>query len=277
MISAFGVEHSISKKLSEPVKAGLIATGAAATGAGIGFGAVAMDNKKKHGNWRGAKPEKAFKMKTTKDWSDMYRANEAHKRQKKLAKSFVPGKGYSVASGAKGWKKAKDLTHEERAAVKANPTPKKIGERGGRFQMAARRDAAGKTRREIWPGVQTPHGKLTKVTPAMREGEHPALQGYSQPNGKGGGHVRIFHDTQDVSHTLRHEKAHITPKRNPVRFQERYANEARRGREEGRADFTASGKQTTGRYPGGEDFQRGYNEVQGKMASNKFRKKLRRQ
>lgn len=195
-----------------------------------------------------------------------------------LSKSFVPGAGFSPTKGLKGYKRAVDLTSAERSAIKNNPTAAKIRAGGGREKMARRRQAAGKNRTDIWPGTKTPKGKLTKVIPSMREGSGmpSMLQAHAQPNGRGGGTVHFYHDTQNVGPTLRHEKAHITPKRNPVRFQERYLNETRRGREEGRADFTAHGKQTTGQYPGGDDFQRGYSEVQGKMAAGKFKRNLKK-
>lgn len=94
------------------------------------------------------------------------------------------------------------------------------------------------------------------------------LLGHSQPNGKGGGILRMNPNAapEDQAATYKHEMAHLSPKRNPHRLAERTQNSPlRAGREEGRADFTGRGKMTPGAYPGGEDFQRGYNQVQRSM------------
>lgn len=86
MISAFGVDHGdeVSKKLSEGAKAGLMATGAVGAGIGAAGGIVAAHNKRQSGDWKGAARSKGFKMKSTKDWADMYsgRTQEQLRAQK---------------------------------------------------------------------------------------------------------------------------------------------------------------------------------------------------
>lgn len=122
------------------------------------------------------------------------------------------------------------------------------------------------------------------TTDVLPDSPHPKLKpmghtllGASRPNGRGGGIVRMNPNAPDQANTYRHEMAHISPKRNPVRFFERTSGEGRRlGREEGRADFTASGKRTPGQYPGNRDFQRGYDEVQTKMHRAKKQPRKRR-
>lgn len=104
------------------------------------------------------------------------------------------------------------------------------------------------------------------------------LLGHSQPNGKGGGVLRMNPHAPDQEATYKHEMAHLTPKRNPVRFFERTSSDPKRlGREEGRADYTANKKKTPGSYPGSQEFQHGYNQVQDKMhRASKLPKKPRK-
>jgi len=119
----------------------------------------------------------------------------------------------------------------------------------------------------IWPGYVSPAGKTIKVVrgEVLKPGMKPR-GGDAMPNGRGGGHIRIFRGAKDPSGALlRHEMAHLKPRRNPVRFQERRADHFRSGSEEGRADYMAHGKQTPGKYPGNKEFTAGYNHVQAKM------------
>lgn len=179
-----------------------------------------------------------------------------------ISKSFVPGVGY---------KAAKTLDTTERHIVR-NAT---LGAKAAR-KAGIKRPQSGRT--QINPGTETPRGKLKQVWPqySRHDTGMPHAEGFSLINGRGGGTVVVHRDAVNPKATYRHEMAHIAPRRNPVHFQDRVKNETRKGREEGRADFIAHGKTTTGQYPGGEEFQRGYNEVQGKMAAAKFRSQLRR-
>ena len=180
-------------------------------------------------------------------------------------KSYVPGVGY---------KPAKALDYAERHilhnATMGAKTQRKSG-KGTPEQVARLRQKIWMNRKEIWPGTKTKRGTLTRVITSRSE--TGGVGGYSQPDGRGGGRVAIAADA-DFKTTSRHEMAHIKPKRNPVRMQERLAPGSRRlGREEGRADYIAHGKPTPGQYPGSSDFQSGYNEVQNNMASAKRRKR----
>lgn len=97
-------------------------------------------------------------------------------------------------------------------------------------------------------------------------GDGGTLLAHSQPNGKGGGLLRMDPNQPGQEQTYKHEMAHLKPKRNPVRLFERTSTDTKRlGREEGRADFIGQGKKTPGRYPGDHRFQEGYDEVQTKM------------
>lgn len=182
-----------------------------------------------------------------------------------VSKSFVPGQGFKAAN---------KLDDVERHIVRNATLGGKAArtKTGSSEKKAVRRQGEGKNRTKIYEGVRTDRGKLTKVVANRRQtGAGPQVQGFSQPDGRGGGRV-VIHDDADFKTTARHEMAHITPKRNPVRFFERTKDSNRLGREEGRADFVASGKQTAGQYPGNDQFKRGYNEVQGRMAAAKWRK-----
>lgn len=187
-------------------------------------------------------------------------------------KSYVPGVGY---------KPAKALDYAERHilhnATMGAKTQRKTG-KGTPEQVARLRHKFGMNRKEIWPGTKTKRGKLTRVVTSRND--TGGVEGYSQPDGRGGGKVAIAVDA-NFKTTSRHEMAHIKPKRNPVRMQERFSEGKRvslggtrtLGREEGRADYIAHGKPTPGQYPGSSDFKSGYNEVQNKMASAKRRKR----
>lgn len=178
-----------------------------------------------------------------------------------------------------GYKAAKDLTAAERKLIGAKAAGKtiRLKTRSGVLKEVKSKPNRMKTApsakgRQIYPGIKTERGKLTRVVASRSQtGAATRVQGFSRPDGRGGGHV-VIHDDADFKTTAMHEMAHITPKRNPVHYFERTKNPTRLGREEGRADFVAHGRQTAGQYPGSEDFQRGYNEVQGKMASAKGRK-----
>lgn len=187
-----------------------------------------------------------------------------------VAKSFVPGKGYTAAT---------KLSDVERHIVrnKALGNSAMYRAKGGRMKQAEKAQPHLKTdRTQIYPEHKTTKGKIVRIGPPQLTNKDLGLpdthQGFSKPNGRGGGDVFVLNNAADRHATYRHEMAHIKPKRNIVNFQSRRQDPVRSGREEGRADFTAHGKPTTGQYPGGDDFQRGYNEVQGKMAAAKWRK-----
>lgn len=112
--------------------------------------------------------------------------------------------------------------------------------------------------------------KVVTRTENLPNSDGMQISGVAQPNGLGGGVITL--GRRSGATTERHEMAHLQPKRNPHTFQERRRDPAVRGREEGRADFIASGKATPNRYPGkGRGFGQGYREVQGKMTAAKRR------
>jgi len=146
--------------------------------------------------------------------------------------------------------------------------------------------------RKIWgganPGIKTPmagHPGITQTQgPAqgkMIGGQWKSKSAAATFNGRGQGNIHLHGDPHkdwngaDPAKTIKHEMAHIGVKRNPQRFKDRMAfSDAARGREEGRADMIGQGKATPGRYPGNEEFQGGYNEVQGKMTAARQRKRI---
>jgi len=179
-----------------------------------------------------------------------------------ISKSYIPGKGFKAASR---------LTQAERSAVHNEAQWQKRPEKSARLKQLK-----GKNQTLIHPGIQTPRGKLTQVEVRAERADdflgnsNRALQGYSLPNGRGGGHLKVFGDAHNPEEVLRHEKAHLDPNRNAHRFMERRKkSKFRLGREEGRADFTAAGKATPGQYPGNRAFKRGYDNVQNRMAQAK--------
>ena len=126
--------------------------------------------------------------------------------------------------------------------------------------------------RKIWPGSSTPSGRGVEV---RHHKPTPDKEAYAHPNNQGGGVMYLSNQAKrNQPDTVRHEMAHLSPKRNPHRFSERYGKPLSAGREEGRADFIARGG------PGphltrsvNDDFKRGYHEVQGKMAAAQKRRK----
>lgn len=181
-----------------------------------------------------------------------------------ICKSYVPGSGY---------KSAKALSDVERHIVRN----KALGNSAAfKAKGSPAKNAPSSKGRRIYEGQETQRGKLTRVVASRSQTGKPQVEGFSQPDGRGGGRV-VIHDDADFKTTAKHEMAHITPKRNPVRFYERVKDETRLGREEGRADYIAHGKQSTGSYPGSSQFKRGYDEVQGKMAQSAFLKEKRKQ
>lgn len=100
----------------------------------------------------------------------------------------------------------------------------------------------------------------------LKSAPHEEASASAAPNGRGGGRIRFFHGSDAQPHVVAHEMAHLAPKRNAFRYAERINDPFRRGREEGRADFTAFGRRTPGRYPGNKAFQAGYEDVQSRMA-----------
>lgn len=190
------------------------------------------------------------------------------------------GKSFNPITGS--YKKATQLSGLERKVIGAKAKGKtvKLKTKSGAEKIVKpagnrAKNAPSSKGRQIYPGVKTQRGKLTKVMASRGQSAPSGLghtEGYSLPDGRGGGHV-VVHTDANFKTVHAHEMAHIKPKRNPVRLSERRQSPLVQGREEGRADFIAHGKQTTGQYPGGQMFQGGYNEVQGKMAAAKFRKK----
>lgn len=180
-----------------------------------------------------------------------------------ISKSFVPGKGFKAASKL-------DSTERHIVRNKAQGNRAVMRQVGGRLKNSP--SARGQ---KIYPGIETKKGVLKQVvahrTKMPQGAPGTKIEGYSQPDGRGGGRITVAQDA-DFTMTHRHEMAHITPKRNPHRFFERTADPKRLGKEEGRADFTAYRGKTPGNYPGNKDFQSGYNEVQGKMAGAKKKK-----
>lgn len=179
------------------------------------------------------------------------------KPKKKVSKSYIPGKG---------WVKASQLSGKGKVALRGAVD----SSRGARKSLGTSEQSAPSAKgRKMWEGHKTAKGKVVRV---MGSAEHdltslskPGLVGLSRPNGRGGGEVKVYAHAPSQSRTLKHEMAHITPKRNIVNFQQRAKNPRKAGREEGRADYIGNGAKTKGSYPGNRQFQRGYNEVQRKM------------
>ena len=185
-------------------------------------------------------------------------------------KSYVPGSGY---------KPAKVLDHIERHIVRNKAAGNLAHNRknGGIIPRAEMREPS---RTKMYPDRgDIPKGKLKQVFPQFTRAETgapPGTEGFSRPNGRGGGEVFVHRDAQNAKATYRHEMAHIKPKRNIVRFQQRMKDDFKRGREEGRADYIGHGKKTKGSYPGNDQFQRGYNDVQNRMLRAKRQKEGKR-
>lgn len=155
-------------------------------------------------------------------------------------KSYIPGRGYKAAS---------KLTPYERNKVRAGSPPRKKGDAKDNKLWGTKPPKGIEIQRASFPG---PRGN----------------QGQSRFDGRGNGKIQLFQGGNNET-TLKHEMAHVTPRRNPVHLLERTKNPVRNGREEGRADFLAHGGATPGRYRGKNEFQRGYNQVQQKMANAK--------
>jgi len=199
-----------------------------------------------------------------------------------VTKSYMPGKGYIAAT---------KLTSTQRKVIGLKAQGKTIklkspkGDRIIKPSPNRMKNAPSATGRKIYEKHEVPNGSgghsgkrgtLTRVMASRHETGLPhGVEGFSMPDGRGGGRVVIHDDVTDFKATAKHEMAHISPRRNPIRMRERLADPVRSGREEGRADFVGYGRQTTGQYPGNAEFKSGYNEVQGKMAAAAYRKKLR--
>lgn len=127
-------------------------------------------------------------------------------------------------------------------------------------------------------GHKMPEGRKVKVKNTKIDQDPFSIMSetvaQSAPNGKGGGIIRMSPKLKgkERKQTLRHEKAHLTPKRNPFRITTINRSQKKSGGEEGRADFIAAGKRTPGEYPGSKKFQRSYDEVQRKMHRAQKRK-----
>jgi len=188
-----------------------------------------------------------------------------------IIKSFIPGKG---------WVKAAELTKPGKRALSEHVayTGRVRGNRGMHPEAYAAKYRQAKGRK-IHPGFKTTMNRKVTVNrkPTMESLEEPGLAGYARPNGRGGGTVKVFPhnmDPEQTAITIKHETAHITPKRNIHTFHRRINSSTRiQGREEGRADYIAHGGKSKGAYaeddPG---FNRGYNEVQRKMHAAAQRK-----
>ena len=138
---------------------------------------------------------------------------------------------------------------------------------GSKFKEAAKyRKSKG---RKLWEGFRTDFQNKVNVSakPNQLLHENPDLAGYARANGRGGGTIKVnpAHSPEERALTVKHEMAHITPKRNIHTLHARTVDPVRAGGEEGRADFLAHGGKSKGAYPGGPQFQRGYNRVQNKM------------
>jgi hypothetical protein len=188
-----------------------------------------------------------------------------------ISKSYLPGKGYVAAN---------TLGRAGKKALGEHVAYSRVwrGNSGGsKFAEAAKyRKAKG---RKLWEGFKTPMNRKVSVNtkPNLTSEDNPGLAGYARANGRGGGMVKVFPHAhaspEDVATTVRHETAHITPKRNIVRLHERTNEPIRSGREEGRADFIAHGRKSPGAYADDDpEFNRGYNQVQRKMHAAQQRK-----
>jgi hypothetical protein len=187
-----------------------------------------------------------------------------------IAKSYVSGKG---------WVKATDLTPGMKNLIRTRARNKGRGAGGsatpGRKvegQSAKGRTVYDRETRSMQRRIST--DVLDSGDSRLKSLGYQVL-GHSQPNGRGGGILRMNPRGANQEATYRHELAHLKPKRNPVRLSERTADSRRLGREEGRADFIGNrGKRTPGSYPGNKQFQRGYNEVQNRMHLNRKPRKF---
>lgn len=201
-----------------------------------------------------------------------------------LSKSFVPGEGFKAAS---------KLSQVERHIIRNKASGNKLKYKKGLTPEKVAPSSKGRRIHDDWDeagpqlGLKRLSTKRTGKVLLSRRSEPVHVQGMEGPgslnplkaqafpDGKGGGVIRTYKGGEDRT-TLLHEKAHLTPKRNPVRFRERALSDPKRnGREEGRADFVAHGKATPGQYPGNDRFKEGYNEVQTKLSQAAFRRKLR--
>ena len=186
-----------------------------------------------------------------------------------FTKSYIPGKGYVAAT---------DLGRAGKKALRQHVeySTRYRGNAGSKFQEAARyRKAKG---RKLWEGFRTDFQQKVNVSakPNQLLRDEPNLAGYARANGRGGGTIKVnpAHTPEERALTVKHEMAHITPKRNIWRLHQRTNDPIRMGGEEGRADFIAHGGPSKGAYPGNIAFQRGYNKVQRKMAAAQKRKQV---
>lgn len=170
--------------------------------------------------------------------------------------------------GNGAWKAASQVPKGElRAALGAHPKADWAGNAAGR---------------KIRRGMSLPKGKTvtTSYHPALRSnapGEDGLrASGIAYGNGKGGGHIKLDTltppDKQDK--VMRHEMAHISPRRNPRHLSDRMFDPVKRGREEGRASFIEYGRPNPGGHDSGINakFKLGYDEVQNKMQAARQRK-----
>lgn len=252
-LSAFGVEHSISKSfIPKHIPGGR---------GGKYIKATQLTTRERQGMKTHFSRKRHMRRATEGKELGLGTPLDVIRGKRPVQKSYVPGVG---------WGKASELSRRGRESVKAGVATSRASRKTmGTSEQFARKNTPKK--RQIYPEGKTPLNRLVvkpKARLDRRAKENPTLAGFSMPNGRGGGYVKVYHDAPKG--TLEHEMAHVTPRRNPHTLQQRVRDPRRMGREEGRADFVASGKKTPGEYNPKADveerkFTRGYNEVQRKM------------
>lgn len=214
----------------------------------------------------------AFKSGYNEVQAKMMRAKYRKLDRKPFGKSYVPKVGY---------KPALELLDSERAMIGrrvSRPTKSKFEHPPNK---GLSRKLSSKWRKGGFPALDgskeiTVENKIPRRSRLFGAVSGKKLEGQAFLNGRGGGHIIVDGRMKGRQYreALKHEEAHLKPRRNPVNAQFRMRSSSRRlGREEGRADFIASGKPTQGQYPGDQDFQMGYFEVQSKMNRAKHHKK----
>lgn len=205
--------------------------------------------------------------------------------QQQLAKSWVRTSGAARVAMDHGrmerktgeWLAATRLSEDDKRQVRMTVAE---GKRNRRFGWGQPPSSEGN---HLYANHKLDRGQLKPTvlrhqTASPRDSRSLKILGTAQPNGRGGGAVDLFRGATE--NTARHEQAHIAPRRNPLRFFERTRDETRHGREEGRADYLASGHHSSyaeeDHYPGTPKFRQGYAEVQDRMraAGTKVHKSL---
>lgn len=113
-----------------------------------------------------------------------------------------------------------------------------------------------------------------KISPKTDQIKMPELlmrnaEASARPSGMGRGQGSLLYRGSTSAATMRHERAHLAPKRNTHTFKQRIKDPVRLGREEGRATYMGGEGDTYGRRfadPSKEkQFRQGFNEVYGRM------------